>query len=287
MGTDIYNKDFETKEELEAAFDEEYANLDDAPTEDQGEVAEEKEVETEENAEQDLEKEVEEPTIDPVEEKTETKDPITPESESKVAIPKKDFVAIKEAKKEIEQKYKAASTRTKRLAKLAGFGNDIDGYNKMLDEKMDEQEAKENNQTVDQYKKYNEKEQEIQTREQKIIEAETNLKIRTFDTALNTILKDYNLESEKDKVIESLGEQGFDLESLINVPNPKVIITGVLHDKIVEAEIQARTKQEEKFKDLDDTPIKTTKKVEKTIDEIEDELIAKEMAQYKKENGYN
>jgi len=292
------DKDYESIEELEASFDTDFAAEEsEAPEElevpevSTGDESEDKAQETQEESRDNTE---DTPTEDEKSEEESAPEKPQPETPQLAKVPKKDLVALREAKKEIEQKFKAERARNKRLAKQAGFGNDVDGYLKMLDDKLLEREAEASNLTPEQYVQQIRKEQEVKgkeevltQRERAIQEKENQLRFITFDSTLQNIVKEYNLtDNERDNLLNGLGKEGYTLEQLINLPNPGLILKGALVGTIVSKKEQERLERESKFKDLDSDPINSEPQNSKTIDELEDELIKQEMEEYMRERGY-
>jgi hypothetical protein len=81
-------------------------------------------------------------------------------------------------------------------------------------------------------------------------------------------------------------KDGYNIEDLYEIKNPKKFILGYAADVITEKKVQEKMSQtdKDKFKEDKFTQTKTSKK---TVEELQDELIKKELADYARKNGLN
>ena len=136
-----------------------------------------------------------------------------------------------------------------------------------------EQEAKNKGLDPVLYAQLQESNRRIAELEQKQKETELVNKAANFKSAVDKAVSDYNLgEDGRNEIFNKLEEAGFSVDTLLEIPNPEILIKGILSDKIAEMS-----------KLSDDKHTGSASNDSLSLDE----LIAKEMKQYKADNFYN
>ena len=135
------------------------------------------------------------------------------------------------------------------------------------------------------YAQLQESNKRIAELESKQKEVELMNKAANFKIAVDKAVNDYNLgEDGKTEIFNRLEEAGFSVENLLEIPNPEILIKGILSDKIAELSKQRQIDKLEKLDNLsDDKHNGTASEDGVSIDDI----IAKEMKQYKADNFYD
>lgn len=289
-----FKKEFNSQEELEQLLDEEFISdeeiSDDDVTEediesndDLGEdnITNEEEVEEtqdEENDEEVVDDEIEE-TQD--EEQTQVTTKIKKEDKQSYAF-KKLREEVKTYKKELEQT-KPQIERLDTIAKRYGYQSHEEML-KILEEQALEREAKEQNIDPALYKKMKELEFKYEQMEREKQEALKQAKVEKFMSSFNDFAREYSLTDEdKESVLLAMDEDGWQLEQLLTVKNPKNIFKGYIADKIAEKKTQKTLKDITKNSKYAEETFKNTGQVDKTIDE----LVAEDLKEWAKKNGYS
>ena len=155
---------------------------------------------------------------------------------------------------------------------------------KVLEEQALEREAKEQNIDPALYKKMKELEYKYEQLEREKQEALRQAKVEKFMSSFNDFAKEYNLtDEEKESVLLAMDEDGWQLEQLLTVKNPKNIFKGYIADKIAEKKTQKTLKDITKNSKYAEETFKNTGQVDKTIDE----LVAEDLKEWAKKNGYS
>ena len=117
---------------------------------------------------------------------------------------------------------------------------------------------------------------------------ENNLMSRAnaFKNAVDKAISEYNLDEEegRNEIFSRLEEYGYTVDSILSLPNPEILIKGVLSDKIAEI---SKQKQIEKMEDLDDLSDEKHDGNSTTKTMSLDDLIAQDIKEYKANNFYN
>ena len=110
-------------------------------------------------------------------------------------------------------------------------------------------------------------------------------KANAFKIAVDKAVADYNLgEDGRNEIFNKLEEAGFSVDTLLSIPNPEILIKGVLSDKIAEF---SKQKQIDKLETLDNLSDDKHNGVQSEDSISLDDIIAKEMKQYKADNFFN
>ena len=148
-----------------------------------------------------------------------------------------------------------------------------------------QQEAKDKGLDPVLYSQLQESNKRIAELEKKQSETELMNKAANFKNAVDKAVADYNLgEDGRNEIFNKLEEAGFSVDTLLTIPNPEILIKGVLSDKIAEFSKQKQIDKLEKLDNLsDDKHNGDVPDASVTLDDI----IAKEMKQYKADNFYD
>ena len=194
----------------------------------------------------------------------ETKDDETKENEEKSdnkpsAEDKKEFAFSKirkensDLKNQLNEK-KSESEFLNKLAAQYGY-TDVKKFQADYEKARVQQEAKDKGLDPVLYSQLQESNKRIAELENKQKEAELMNKANNFKIAVDKAVADYNLgEDGKNEIFNKLEEAGFSVDTLLAIPNPEILIKGVLSDK---------------------------------SDISLDDIIAQEMKQYKADNFYD
>jgi len=147
---------------------------------------------------------------------------------------KRDFAFSKLRKESAEAKkaFEEQNALVQRLMKEAGY-KDYDKFKEALDKQFSEKEMKEKGYTKDQYNEVEvlkQQNKELEAKLEQTSKRELTTKAQNFDKMVRTYAGQYKV-SAKD-IYESLDESGFTAELLLNLPNPEVLIRGVMADKV-------------------------------------------------------
>lgn len=119
---------------------------------------------------------------------------------------------------------------------------------------------------------------------QQINESKFEKSVSNLRSSLDEVIGELELGDSQEAtnlIMGRLEKEGYTVEQLLGSPNPKILIKGVLDDKIQEKITQNQVKKMEKLnKVADDKHIGNTAKGKKSLDDI----IAQEMKEYKSDN---
>ena len=284
------NNELNSVEDIDAMLDNEFKLTDEEPSKDIEE--------TDGNVEnQDLENdESQESNID-----DETKDDETKDDESKTnetekntdtkpsADDKKDFAFSKMRKEnsDLKNQLNEKNAETEFLNKLAAqYGyTDVKKFQADYEKARMKQEAEAKGLDPVLYSQLQESNKRIAELENKQKETELVNKANIFKAAVDKAVADYNLgEDGRNEIFNKLEEAGFSVDTLLTIPNPEILIKGVLSDKIAEF---SKQKQINKLETLDNLSDDKHNGVESDDSVTLDDIIAKEMKQYKADNFYD
>lgn len=135
------------------------------------------------------------------------------------------------------------------------------------------------------YSQLQESNKRIAELENKQKETELMNKANNFKNAVDKAVVDYNLgENGRNEIFNKLEEAGFSVDTLLSIPNPEILIKGVLSDKIAELSKQRQIAKMETVDNLSDEKHNGTSQDESVS---LDAIIAQEMKQYKADNFYD
>lgn len=232
-----------------------------------------KDVEEEEDMDEDVEdieesNDGEEENIDEVDESNEdgeSKEEVTTDKDESDDVDDSAKKVTKEDKKEfaftqMRKDNSELKTKVDELSKESDFIKEIalsQGYTDVNKFKEDYtkarliQEAKEKGIDPELYQRNAELEQRIKNLEAQNRESELKIKANNIKEAIDSAVNEYNLgEKGQNLILDRLEKEGYNVETLLNLPNPKTIIKSVLLEEIQEKIKQDQISKSEKIGDL-------------------------------------
>lgn len=202
---------------------------------------------------------------------------------------KKEFAFSKMRKEnsDLKNQLNESKAETEFLNKLAAqYGyTDVKKFQADYEKARVQQEAKDKGLDPVLYSQLQESNKRIAELENKQKEAELMNKANNFKIAVDKAVADYNLgEDGRTEIFNKLEEAGFSVDTLLSIPNPEILIKGVLSDKIAEF---SKQKQIDKLETLDNLSDEKHNGVQSNDSVSLDDIIAKEMKQYKADNFFN
>lgn len=280
------NNELNSVEDIDTMLDNEFKITEEQPSENTEETdgnVEEQETETDESQESDSSDETKD---DENVEENKTDD----DSDKKPsADDKKEFAFSKMRKENSDLKNqlnesKAETEFLNRLAAQYGY-TDVKKFQADYEKARVQQEAKDKGLDPVLYSQLQESNKRIAELENKQKEAELMNKANNFKIAVDKAVADYNLgENGRNEIFNKLEEAGFSVDTLLSIPNPEILIKGVLSDKIAEF---SKQKQIDKLETLDNLSDEKHNGVQSNDGMSLDDIIAKEMKQYKADNFFN
>lgn len=197
------------------------------------------------------------------------------------------FSKIRKENSDLKNQLNEKNEQTEFLNKLASqYGyTDVKKFQADYEKARVKQEAKDKGLDPVLYAQLQESNKRIAELENKQKEAELVNKANNFKVAVDKAVADYNLGQDgRNEIFNRLEEAGFSVDTLLSIPNPEILIKGVLSDKIAELSKQKQIDKLEKLDNLSDD--------EHTGDSPDgsvslDDIIAREMKQYKADNFYD
>ena len=235
---------FDSLDAIDAALDKEF-----------GEVANEPEVEVQEEqiAEPtDVEDEKKEEEIpQEVEEPKEQEEIEKPQDEGSKEDKKNHAFAELRAEngnlKKERDDYKADSDYLKELAASYGY-TDVSKFQEAIREAKYQKEAQEKGYDIELYRKYMEQEQRIAQIEKERDAEIQNRKLERFKDAVDSAVSKYGVEEQE--IFDRLENEGISADEILNLSNPRLLIDGVLKDKIQNNAKQAQIDNLQNLKTL-------------------------------------
>lgn len=279
------NNELNSVEDIDAMLDNEFKITEEQPSENTEETdgnVEDQESETDENQETENDEE----TKDDENNSNENQE----KSDSKPnADDKKEFAFSKMRKEnsDLRNQLNEKNAETEFLNKLAAqYGyTDVKKFQADYEKARVQQEAKDKGLDPVLYSQLQESNKRIAELEKKQSETELMNKAANFKNAVDKAVADYNLgEDGRNEIFNKLEEAGFSVDTLLTIPNPEILIKGVLSDKIAEF---SKQKQIDKLETLDNLSDDKHNGSETSGDITLDDIIAKEMKQYKADNFYD
>lgn len=202
---------------------------------------------------------------------------------------KKDysFAQLRKENSEFKAKNKELSANDEFLRAIAAqYGyDDVEDFKKVYEDTRIQKEAKEKGYDPVLYKQLQESNRRIEQLEKKNQEATLMKKATDFKSSMEKVISDFNLgESARDEIFSKLEESGYTVDTLLSLPNPEVVIKGVLSDKIAEF---ARQKEISKLETLDSLTDEKHDGVSSGKSLSLDDIIKAEMEDYRKDNYFN
>lgn len=202
---------------------------------------------------------------------------------------KKEFAFSKMRKEnsDLKNQLNEKNAESEFLSKLAAqYGyTDVKKFQADYEKARVQQEAKDKGLDPVLYAQLQESNKRIAELEKKQNETELMNKANNFKIAVDKAVADYNLgEDGRNEIFNKLEEAGFSVDTLLSIPNPEILIKGILSDKIAEV---SRQKQIDKLEKLDNLSDDKHNGMETSENLSLDDIIAKEMKQYKADNFYD
>lgn len=281
------NNELNSVEDIDTMLDNEFNITDDANLDDNIE-------ETDGNVEDQEPEVTENETTDEDEDKNDDED-LSSKDDNEVSDSKPNaedkkeyaFSKIRKENSDLKNQLNQKNEESEFLSRLAAqYGyTDVKKFQEDYEKARVEKEAKDKGLDPVLYAQLQESNKRIAELENKQKEAELVTKANDFRNAVDKAVADYNLgEDGRNEIFNKLEEAGFSVETLLEIPNPEILIKGVLSDKIAEASKQKQIDKLETLDSLSDNKHDGTA----SDDSVSlDDIIAKEMKQYKADNFYN
>lgn len=202
---------------------------------------------------------------------------------------KKDFAfgKLRKENSDLKNQLNEKNQESEFLNKLAAnYGyTDVKKFQADYEKARVQQEAKDKGLDPVLYSQLQESNKRIAELENKQKEAELVEKANNFRNAVDKAVVDYKLgEDGRNEIFNKLEEAGFSVDTLLTIPNPEILIKGILSDKIAELSKQTQIDKLETLDNLSDD--KHNGNISNDSVSLDD-IIAKEMKQYKADNYYN
>ena len=285
------NNELNTVEDIDAMLDSQF-NITDEQSDDSNANIEETDgnVTSQETEEDENQNSDEDESIKNDDDNSSSEDEGKKKSDSKPsADDKKDFAFSKMRKEnsDLKNQIKKKNAETEFLNRLAAqYGyTDVKKFQADYEKARVQQEAKDKGLDPVLYSQLQESNKRIAELEKKQSETELMNKAANFKNAVDKAVADYNLgEDGRNEIFNKLEEAGFSVDTLLTIPNPEILIKGVLSDKIAEFSKQKQIDKLEKLDNLSDD--KHNGDVPDGSVSLDD-IIAKEIKQYKADNFYD
>lgn len=198
------------------------------------------------------------------------------------------FSKIRKENSDLKALNKTLSTRDEALKKIASnYGyDDVDKFLEAYENARVVQEAKDKGYDPVLYKQLQDTNKRLEQLEKERQENNLMSRANAFKNAVDKAISDYNLDEEegRNEIFSRLEEYGYTVDSILSLPNPEILIKGVLSDKIAE---MSKQKQIEKMEDLDNLSDERHDGNSTTKTMSLDDLIAQDIKEYKANNFYN
>lgn len=284
------NNELNTVEDIDAMLDSQF-NITDEQSDDSKDNVEEtdgnvenQESETDENQETETDEETKDDDNSSNEEEGNEKSDSKPSADDKKEFA---FSKMRKENSDLKNQLNEKNAETEFLNRLAAqYGyTDVKKFQADYEKARVQQEAKDKGLDPVLYSQLQESNKRIAELEKKQSETELMNKANNFRNAVDKAVADYNLgEDGRNEIFNKLEEAGFSVDTLLTIPNPEILIKGVLSDKIAEFSKQKQIDKLEKLDNLsDDKHNGDVPDASVTLDDI----IAKEMKQYKADNFYD
>ena len=284
------NNELNTVEDIDAMLDSQF-NITDEQSDDSKDNVEEtdgnvenQESGTDENQEIDTDEETKDDDNSSNEEEGNEKSDGKPSADDKKEFA---FSKMRKENSDLKNQLNEKNAETEFLNRLAAqYGyTDVKKFQADYEKARVQQEAKDKGLDPVLYSQLQESNKRIAELEKKQSETELMNKAANFKNAVDKAVADYNLgEDGRNEIFNKLEEAGFSVDTLLTMPNPEILIKGVLSDKIAEFSKQKQIDKLEKLDNLSDD--KHNGDVPDGSVSLDD-IIAKEIKQYKADNFYD
>lgn len=202
---------------------------------------------------------------------------------------KKDysFAQLRKENSEFKAKNKELSANDEFLRAIAAqYGyDDVEDFKRVYEDTRIQKEAREKGYDPVLYKQLQDSNRRIEELEKQNQEAKLMEKASKFKSSMEKVISDFNLDdSSRDEIFSKLEKSGYTVDTLLSLPNPEVVIKGVLSDKIAEF---ARQKEISKLETLDSLTDEKHDGVSSGKSLSLDDIIKAEMEDYRKDNYFN
>ena len=266
---------FGSLEEIDAALDENFGSTTDNPEEVNQDVSVSEETEVEP-------KEVQEEK--PVEEQNVANENVAQNEGNKNNKKDYAFAQLRTENSDLKKErdgYKADSDYLKELAASYGY-DDISKFQEAIRISKYQKEAQEKGYDPELYKRTMEQERRIAELEKEREQEDQERKLERFKNALDKAVETYGVEAQE--VFDRLDASGLSVETILNVDNPKILLDGILIDKVKNHAEQNQLETLQNLKDLAEDKNEQGGAVKAvTIDS----LVENDMAKYKKDNYFD
>lgn len=198
------------------------------------------------------------------------------------------FSKIRKENSDLKALNKTLSARDEALKKIASnYGyDDVDKFLEAYENARVVQEAKDKGYDPVLYKQLQDTNKRLEQLEKERQENNLMSRANAFKNAVDKAISEYNLDEEegRNEIFSRLEEYGYTVDSILSLPNPEILIKGVLSDKIAEI---SKQKQIEKMEDLDNLSDERHDGNSTTKTMSLDDLIAQDIKEYKANNFYN
>lgn len=285
------NNELNTVEDIDAMLDSQF-NITDEQSDDSNANIEETDgnVTSQETEEDENQNSDEDESIKNDDDNSSSEEEGNEKSDSKPSADDKKEFAFSKMRKEnsdLKNQLNEKNAETEFLNRLAAqYGyTDVKKFQADYEKARVQQEAKDKGLDPVLYSQLQESNKRIAELEKKQSETELMNKASNFKNAVDKAVADYNLgEDGRNEIFNKLEEAGFSVDTLLTIPNPEILIKGVLSDKIAEFSKQKQIDKLEKLDNLSDD--KHNGDVPDGSVSLDD-IIAKEIKQYKADNFYD
>lgn len=268
------NEIVDSIESIDEMLDKEYGVSEDIEEVQNDEVDEEVEDTEEPTNDDSSEEEQNDAEEAPKEDEDKVKEPETKQQHA--------FAKLRSENSQLSKQLKDAQSDSEFIKELSTqFG--YDDTKKFMDDYRDarlKQEAEKKGYDPVLYKQLQDANDRIAKLEAENKEARLMESAKSFRSAMDNIISEYNLGDDgRDEIFNRLEEAGYDIDTLLSLPKPELLIKGVISDKIAEVSKQS---QIDKISDLDSLSDKKHDGNSKPAELSLDEIIAEEMKEYAK-----
>lgn len=196
------------------------------------------------------------------------------------------FNELRKENSSLKKQYEAASKSEAILKQIAAqYGyDDVDKFAEDVSDANAEKEAKAKGYDPVLYKELQKSNRRIAQLEKENNEARLKEKATNFMNSVDKAVENYNLgENGSSIIFDKLEKAGYSVDTVLSLPNPDIIIRGVLSDEIAEISKQKQITRQELVKDLSEDAHDGSS-AQETFSL--DDLIAQDMKEYKANNFY-
>lgn len=277
-------------EELDKAlFDNPTKEIKDIPetTEEPKEEEAKPEDETEETEESEEEATEEE---DEEEEEEEPQPKETPKPKKPSPDEKRNY-AFGKIRKELTEKEKALADREETLnllLKESGFNN-YDEFRDALKAKVAQDEKAKMGYTDEQFaevQRLRERNKQLEEFEKQVSKTETANRAKQFDGEVRSFAEKYHLgDKGVAQIYDELQKSGYTVQTLLSLPNPQVLIKGIMADQIENLAVATHITKKATRKAVDGERLIATPNADDNLKAQQDKMLKDDLADYRKRFG--